>query len=125
MYQSFDAFEYVDYVRRRWRVVAVACLMALVLVLPVSLLMAKRYTATAIIVIEPPGGTDARTAIVISPMYLESLKTYERFADSDSLFARAAEKFHLQDGGAAPRPIESLKRGVLKVTKLRDTKIME
>ena len=124
MYQSFDAFEYVDYVRRRWRVVAVACLMALVLVLPLSLLMAKRYTATASIVIEPPGGTDARTAIVISPMYLESLKTYERFADSDSLFARAAEKFHLQDGGGA-RPIESLKRGVLKVAKLRDTKIME
>jgi uncharacterized protein involved in exopolysaccharide biosynthesis len=124
MYQSFDAFEYVDYLRRRWRFAAAACGAALVLSLSLSLLLPKRYTATASIVIEPPGNTDVRTAIVISPMYLESLKTYERFADSDSLFARAADKFHLQGAGAA-RPIESLKRGVLKVSKLRDTKIME
>jgi capsule polysaccharide export protein KpsE/RkpR len=105
-------------------VAAIACGVAMLLSLPLSLLLSKRYTATASIVIEPPGNTDARTAIVVSPMYLESLKTYERFAESDSLFARAAEKFHLQAGGAA-RPIESLKRGVLKVSKLRDTKIME
>jgi uncharacterized protein involved in exopolysaccharide biosynthesis len=124
MYQSFDAFEYIDYLRRRWRVAGIACGVAVLLSLPLSLLLPKRYTATASIVIEPPGNTDARTAIVVSPMYLESLKTYERFADSDSLFARASEKFHLQAGGAA-RPIESLKRGVLKVSKLRDTKIME
>jgi uncharacterized protein involved in exopolysaccharide biosynthesis len=97
---------------------------AVVLALPLSLLMPKRYTATASIVIEPPGNTDARTAIVISPVYLESLKTYERFAESDSLFARAAEEFHLQEAGGS-RPIESLKRSVLKVSKLRDTKIME
>ncbi len=112
MYQSFDAFEYVDYLRQalargwqrhaEWR---------WLLSLTLSLLMPKRYTATASIVIEPPGNTDARTAIVISPMYLESLKTYESFADSDSLFARAAEKFHLQETGGAARPIESLKRG--------------
>ena len=101
MYQSFDAFEYVDYLRRRWRVAGIACGVAVLWSLPLSLLLPKRYTATASIVIEPPGNTDARTAIVVSPMYLESLKTYERFADSDSLFARAAEKFHLQAGGAA------------------------
>jgi uncharacterized protein involved in exopolysaccharide biosynthesis len=124
MHQSFDAFEYVDYLQRRWRVVAIACLVAVLLALPLSLLLPKRYTATASIVIEPPGGSDSRTAIVMSPMYLESLKTYERFADSDTLFARAAEKFHLQEQGAS-RPIESLKRSVLKVSKLRDTKILE
>jgi len=124
MYQSFDAYEYVDYLRRRWRVVAAACAVAVMVSLPLSMLMAKRYTATATIVIEPPGSSDSRTAIVVSPMYLESLKTYERFAESDSLFARAVEKFHLQEPGSA-RPIESLKRGMLKVTKVRDTKIME
>lgn len=124
MYQSFDAFEYVDYLRRRWRVIASACAVAVMVSLPLSMLMTKRYTATASIVIEPPGSSDSRTAIVVSPMYLESLKTYERFAESDSLFARAVEKFHLQEPGGA-RPIESLKRGMLKVTKLRDTKIME
>lgn len=124
MYQSFDAFEYVQYLRRRWRVTAAACGVAVLLALPVSLLLPKRYTATATIVIEPPGSSDSRTAIVVSPMYLESLKSYERFADDDRLFARAAEKFHLQEGGGS-RPIESLKRAVLKVNKLRDTKILE
>ncbi|HLJ14501.1 MAG TPA: hypothetical protein VKV15_08405 [Bryobacteraceae bacterium] len=122
MYEPFDAFEYVEYLRRRWRVAAVACGTAIVLALAVSWLIPKRYTATASIVIEPPGGNDVRTATAVSPVYLESLRTYERFAGSDSLFERAAERFHLQKDSQS---IESLKQRVLKVSKLRDTKILE
>lgn len=124
MYESFDAFEYVEYLRRRWPVVAVACVVAIVLSLTVSLLLPKRYTATASIVIEPPGGADARSATVVSPVYLESLKTYEHFASSDSLFAGAAGHFHLINPGGS-QAVESLKRGILKVSKIRDTKILE
>jgi len=124
MYQSFDAFEYVEYLRRRWPVIAVACVVAGALSLTVSLLLPKRYTATASIVIEPPGGADARSATVVSPVYLESLKTYEHFAASDSLFVGAAEHFHLVSPGGS-QAIESLKRGILKVSKIRDTKILE
>ena len=124
MYQTFDAFEYVDYLRRRWRVAAAACGVALLLSLAVSLLLPKRYTATASIVIEPPGGNDVRLSTAVSPVYLESLKTYERFASSDTLFARAAERFHLIEPGTS-QSIESLKARVLKVAKLRDTKILE
>jgi capsular polysaccharide biosynthesis protein len=123
MYASFDAFEYVDYLRRRWLVIAIACGAAVLLALGVSLLLPKQYTATASIVIEPPGGTDARLATAVSAMYLESLKTYELFANDDSLFARAAEKFHLRSSES--QSLESLKRRVLKVSKLRDTKILE
>ena len=43
---------------------------------------------------------------------------------SDSLFLLAAAKFHLQERGQN-QPIESLKKRVLKVSKLRDTKILE
>jgi uncharacterized protein involved in exopolysaccharide biosynthesis len=124
MYQTFDAFEYVDYLRRRWRVIAAACGVALVLSLAVSLLLPKRYTATASIVIEPPGGNDMRLSTAVSPVYLESLRTYERFASSDTLFARAADRFHLLEPGTS-QSIESLKQRVLKVAKLRDTKILE
>jgi capsular polysaccharide biosynthesis protein len=124
MYQSFDAFEYVEYLRRRWLVVAVACAVAIALSLTLSLLLPKRYTATASIVIEPPGGADSRSATVVSPVYLESLKTYEHFAASDSLFVGAAEHFHLLSP-AGSQAIESLKRGILKVSKIRDTKILE
>ena len=124
MYQSFDPFEYLDCLRRRWRVVAVACLAAVAISLPLSLLLPKRYTATATMVIDPPAGVDARNSIVVSPVYLESLKTYERYAESDTLFARAAERFHLVSP-ESKQAIEPLKRSVLKVSKLRDTKIME
>jgi uncharacterized protein involved in exopolysaccharide biosynthesis len=116
-----SAFEYIDYLRLRWRIIAAACVSAVVLSLVVSLLLPKRYTATASIVIEPPAGNDVRTATAVSPVYLESLRTYERFADSDTLFAGAVERFHLASRGS----IESLKQQVLKVNKLRDTKILE
>jgi capsular polysaccharide biosynthesis protein len=97
---------------------------AIVISFSVSLLLPKRYTATASIVIEPPAGNDVRTATAVSPVYLESLRTYERFAASDTLFAGAVERFHLSSGENA-RSIESLKQQVLKVTKVRDTKILE
>jgi uncharacterized protein involved in exopolysaccharide biosynthesis len=119
-----NAFEYVDYLRSRWRVIAAACVTAIVLSLTISLLLPKKYTATASIVIEPPAGNDVRTATAVSPVYLESLRTYERFADSDTLFAGAVEHFHLASGDHAIS-IESLKQQVLKVTKIRDTKILE
>ena len=124
MYDSFDAFEYIDYLRRRWRVLAVACVVALLISIGASLMLPKRYTATASIVIEPPGGTDTRYGTAVSAVYLESLKTYESFASSDSLFARAVEQYHLQDA-THPQAIEGLKRRILKVSKPRDTKILE
>lgn len=122
MRESFDAYEYVDAMRQRWRVILIACVTAAVLAMVASLLIPKRYTATASIMIEP-GVNDARTSTAVSPVYLESLKTYERVAASDTLFARAVERFHLRDDGT--QAIESLKRRVLKVNKLRDTRILE
>jgi uncharacterized protein involved in exopolysaccharide biosynthesis len=124
MYDSFDAFEYVEYVRKRWLVIAAACAVALLLSITVTLLLPKRYTATASVVIEPPSGIDPRVGTAVSAVYLESLKSYETFASSDTLFARAAERFHLRDA-SHPQAIESLKRRVLKVNKPRDTKILE
>jgi len=121
---SFNAFEYVHYVRSRWRFPAIAVAVALVLSLGVSLLLPKRYTAIASIVIDPPAGEDARMAVAVSTMYLESLKTFEAFASSDSLFTRAIQHFHMGEGVFA-EPSESLKRRVLRVTKVRDTRILE
>ncbi len=72
------------------------------------------------LVIEPPAGADLRAAMAVSPIYLESLKTYEHFADSDSLFQKAVRQFGLQG-----RPIESLKRRVLRVQLVRNTRILE
>jgi uncharacterized protein involved in exopolysaccharide biosynthesis len=120
MSESFDAYRYIGYLRGRWRWIAATAALAALLALVISLVMTPMYTATARIVIEPPAGTDLRAAMAVSPIYLESLKTYERFADSDSLFQKAILQFGLHGG-----PIESLKRRVLQVQLVRNTRILE
>ncbi|MCC6369016.1 MAG: hypothetical protein IT165_36295 [Bryobacterales bacterium] len=119
---TFDAVEYVLYLRRRYRFVVLTCAIAAAAALLGSLFLPKRYTSMASILIEPPAGSDPRTFTAISPIYLESLKTYEVFATSDSLFLRALDRFHLRDRAT---PLETLKARVLKVSKLRDTKVLQ
>jgi len=114
---EFTAFEFVDHFKSRFRFVALVCVGAAVLALIVSLLIPKEYTARAEVLIEPPANTAASP---LTPIYFESLRAYETMASSDSLFLRAMQKFNLQDA-----PIETLKRRVLKVTKLHETKILE
>jgi polysaccharide biosynthesis transport protein len=120
MVEPFDSLRYIRYLRSRWRQIAASAGIAVALALGMSLLMPTRYTATARIVIQPPTGADVRSATAVSPIYLESLKTYEEFAESDSLFQKAAQKFQLTGG-----PIESLKRRVLRVGIVRNTRILE
>jgi len=120
MSEPFDAYRYIGYLRSRWRWIAASTGLAAGLAAAVSLVMTPQYTATARLVIEPPAGADLRAAMAVSPIYLESLKTYEHFAEGDSLFQKAAERF-----GLVGRPIESLKRRVLQVQLVRNTRILE
>jgi succinoglycan biosynthesis transport protein ExoP len=123
MTDSFDPIEYIEYVRKRWKFTAAVVILAGVAAVVICLLLPKQYTAVATLVIEPPGG-DPRSATAVSSIYLESLKSYEAFASSDSLFAKACGKFHLLDGNSAPS-LESFKRRVLRVDKLKDTKVLD
>lgn len=123
MRDSFDVFEYLDFLRDRWKFPAFACGFALLAALATGLLLPKRYTATATILIDPPAAGDPRIATAVSTVYLESLKTYELLGTNDQLFLRAAGQFHLREQYGLP--IESLKRSVLKVDKLRDTRALQ
>jgi len=122
--ETYDLFRYISYTRYRWKFAAVTCALAGALTLADNLAMTKQYTATSRIVIEPPAGTDLRSAMAVSPIYLESLKTYEEFARGDSLFRGALDRYHLRALLGAG-PIESLKKRVLKVTLVRNTRILE
>jgi uncharacterized protein involved in exopolysaccharide biosynthesis len=124
MDDSFDAFRYIGYMRSRWLWIAGSCGVAAALALAISLIQPRQYTATARIVIEPPAGTDLRAAMAVSPIYLESLKTYEPFATGDSLFQKAIGQFDLRPI-LGSGPIESLKKRVLKVDTVRNTRILE
>lgn len=123
MHDSFDIFEYCDFLRARWRFVAFACAIAVSCASAASFLLPKRYTSTATILIDPPADGDPRMSTAVSTVYLESLKTYELLATNDQLFARAIERFHLRDHDHSP--VETLKRRVLKVDKLRDTRALQ
>jgi len=120
MAESFDPYRYIGYLRDHWRPIALSAATAVALATAVSLALPKQYTATARVVIEPPAGADLRATVAVSPIYLESLRTYEQFASGDSLFQRAVENFGLRAG-----PIESQKRRVLKVNLIRNTRILE
>src|SRR5262245_37112444 len=123
MGDSFELYEFVAYLRTRWWQVPLACVVAAAGAAVGGLLLPKHYSATASILIEPPIANDPRATTAVSPVYLESLKTYEHFANSNSLFAKAVEQFHLRSD--PKESLEALKRRVLKVSKLRETKILE
>jgi uncharacterized protein involved in exopolysaccharide biosynthesis len=121
MPESFELFRYVDHLRRRWRVIAVACGVACGVALAGALITPRQYTATARLMIEPPAGADPRSATAVSPIYLESLKSYELLASGDRLFADAVEHFKM----ARSMPIDQMRRSVLKVSVPRNTRVLE
>jgi succinoglycan biosynthesis transport protein ExoP len=124
MRESFDAFRYIGYMRSHGRWILASCGIAVALALVVTTLQPRQYTATARIVIDPPAGADLRAAMAVSPVYLESLKTYEQIASGDSLFQQAITQFGLRSTLGAGA-IESLKKRVLKVGLVRNTRILE
>ena len=124
MPDSFDAFRYIGYMRTRWRLIGASCAIAAIIAMTVSIIVPRQYTATANIVIDPPAGTDLRSAMAVSPVYLESLKTYEEVASGDSIFQQAVDKLDLRSE-FGPRPLESLKSKVLRVEIVRNTRVLQ
>jgi uncharacterized protein involved in exopolysaccharide biosynthesis len=125
MQDPFDPGLYFAYLRSRWRLPAAALALAVCASLAFTSLQPRRYTARVSLLIEPPASSEPRAALAVSPIYLESLRTYEHFASSDALFAQAAAKFDLQGNLPDRPPLETLKRRVLRVTIPRNTKILE
>jgi len=121
---TVDVAGFARYLYKRRKLTVTVSLIALGITGVASFLSPSKYTATASILIEPPGGNDPRGATAVSPVYLESLKTYEHFASSDSLFRQALTHLHLRKAYSGVA-IESLKRRVLKITKPKDEKILE
>jgi len=124
MTDPVDAFRYISYIRMRWRTIATSCVVAVSLALLATLVMPREYTATARIVIDPPAGADIRAATAVSPIYLESLRTFERFAAAGGLFQKAVKRFGLRQL-LGNRPVESLQRTVLRAEIVRNTRILE
>ncbi len=125
MPESFELYGYVAFLRKRWRVAAASLAVSTALALGISLLQTRRYSAKVTLLIEPPASSDPRAAMAVSPIYLESLRTYEHFASSDHLFSEAVKKFQLRDGTWRSRSIEDIKKAVLQVSIPRNTKVLQ
>jgi uncharacterized protein involved in exopolysaccharide biosynthesis len=122
---TFDPLEFVVYLQRRWTVIVLSCGLAFGLTFAASrFLLPRKYTAVATIRIQPPGGGDPRAATAVSPIYLESLKGYERFASSDTLFVKALDAVHARDDNSNASP-ETLKKQILKVSRPANTFLLE
>jgi capsular polysaccharide biosynthesis protein len=119
-----EGLEFAGYLWRSRTMVAIACASALAVAGVVSLLLPGRYTATASILIEPPGGNDPRAATAVSTVYLESLKTYERLASSDTLFEQALNDLHIRQRYPGVST-DLLKRRILEVSKPTSTTILD
>jgi capsular polysaccharide biosynthesis protein len=124
MRNASEGLEFAGYLWRCRALVAIACASALAVAGVVSLLLPTRYTATASILIEPPGGNDPRSATAVSTVYLESLKTYERMASSDTLFEHALDDLHIRQRYPGVST-ETLKRRILEVSKPTGTMILD
>ncbi len=124
MPESFHVHRFAEELRSRWKLMAIACATAAALATIATLVLPKQYTAVARLVIDPPAGSEARASMVVSPQYLESLKTYEHFVSADSLFRKALDRFGLR--ALTPgRSMEAWKRRVLKVGLVRGTRVLE
>ncbi len=121
MSESFEAYQYLSYLWGRWRVVATACSVAVILALGASLLMTKRYTSTAQILIEPAWSRGS--LYPVSPSHLSTIRTYEHVASSDSLFKKAVEELGIRELDS--RPLSRLKTAILDVETPPGTKILK
>jgi capsular polysaccharide biosynthesis protein len=117
---SLDARRLLRVLARRVRFLLAVSAGAALLTLIASLLLPKQYTAVSSVLIDAPAGSDPRMAIAVNPAYLESLRAYELLAASDSLFLRAVEQFHLRGS----QPLDRLKQRILRVAKIRDTRVV-
>jgi uncharacterized protein involved in exopolysaccharide biosynthesis len=98
---GFEVLAFVEYLVERRAAFLISVSVAILLALGISTLLPKRYTAKSTVLIEAPAGSDPRTSTALSPAYLESLKTYESFAGSDTLFARALARLHIKASRAS------------------------
>jgi uncharacterized protein involved in exopolysaccharide biosynthesis len=115
--------DYLEFLRRRYRFILIVMAAALATAALACWLLPRRYTATSTVLIDPPGTGDPRLSTAVSPAYLESLKSFEQFASSDSLFLKACQKFNLLDQ-AGSSSVERFKQRVLNVEKPKDTRLL-
>lgn len=119
----FELQSYIQAMLSRWRRIGAAVAIAAAVALIISLALPKKYDATVTVVIQPAAGVGAYPA-TMSAVYLEYLRSYEHFVQSDGLLGRLIQELKLNQPPYR-YTVESLRNSVLKITLVRHTKILK
>jgi uncharacterized protein involved in exopolysaccharide biosynthesis len=123
MKEPLSATEFLRLLARRWRILLSAAVSAAVLSFLGAHLLPKKYTSEALLLIETPGISDSRASLIVSSVYLDSLRTYAMLASSDELFEKAANSLGLRETGDG-RSLSELKESAIKVEIPRNSRIL-
>ncbi len=119
----FEVALYLRALQARWKRVAGVAAIAAAVALAVSLLLPKKYDATVTVLIQPAASGGPYPA-TMSPVYLEYLRSYEYFLQSDGLLAGLIGQLKL-DQPPYRYTVESFRDSVLKVSLLKNTKVLK
>src|SRR5580658_2713406 len=120
MLEPLDPLAFLSALQKRWKRVAAVAMGAGLLALVVSLLLPKKYEATTLLMIQPAMGGPAPSA-AMSPAYLDSLRSYEQFVESDGVLENLLRETHLSEEFSGER----FRRSALRVTLTKGTRIVE
>lgn len=109
--------EFLSVLERRWKRIAAVAIGAAVLALAISLLLPKEYESTTLLLIQPAIGS----AAVMSPAYLDSLRSYEQFVESDGVLENLLRDTHLSEEFSGER----FRRSALRATLVKGTRILQ
>lgn len=122
MSSPFEVMLYLRALLARWKRIATVTAVAAAVALLLTLLLPKKYDSTVTIVIQP-ASSDPRYPAVMSPVYLEYLRSYEQFFQSDGLLARLLREFNL-DVPPHRYTVQSFRNSALSVTMVKNTKVL-
>jgi uncharacterized protein involved in exopolysaccharide biosynthesis len=117
MQEPLDPLEFLSALRTRWKRMAAVAIGAGVIALVVSLLLPKKYEATTLLMIQPAMGSSA----AMSPAYLDSLRSFEQFVQSDGVLENLLRDTHLNEEFSGDR----FRRSALRATLAKGTRILE
>ena len=123
MKEPLSATEFLRLLARRWRILLAAAVSAAVLSFLGAQLLPKKYTSEALLLIEAPGSSGSRSRLLVSPVYLDSLRTYALLASSDELFEKAVNSLGLRDAGGG-RSLAEMKESAVRVEIPRNSRIL-
>jgi uncharacterized protein involved in exopolysaccharide biosynthesis len=120
MPERLNPFEFLSALQSRWKRVAVVTLAAAALALVASLLLPKKYEATVLMMIQPAVGGPASPASM-SPAYLDSLRSYEQFVQSDGVLDMLLREIHIDDDLS----VENFRRSALRASLAKGTRVLQ